>query len=234
MDGFTKIFIVLMIILFISFIMMIFGIVKIFLNYNNNRHNIPIPSPTPIHSPTPIPSPTPSPIPDTKSWSKDQLNNAKNIINNFFKIFVPNKQVPIDNDCFNTFISNYIYTIYSFEDFENLFNIFTNNTIIPTDDNITKITSIINYFFVTCDQNLEWNHDVTDLDLKNLLPSILDDDSKFTCIKNQIINKYTYFQFSFLLNLFSKISTIAKSEDDLPDILKDFMNYLPNITNVCK
>jgi hypothetical protein len=213
MDGFTKIFIILLSLLFIGFLIMIIGIIKLSLKSNLN-YNKPIPTPIPI-------------LPPVYIWTDDKINNAQKILNNFFKIFVPDKNILIDNDCFKDFISNYKG---SFEDFSNIFKDVNNNNI-PTDDNIKLIISTINSFVILCEQKLEWNNGITDSDLKNLLPSILLDDSKFNCIKTEITKKYTYFSFSFLIHL-SYISTIKyNSIDDLPSTLKDFVNFIQNICN---
>lgn len=221
MDGFMKTFIVLLSLLFIGIIIMVIGIVRLAI-MDRKEDNIPKFTPTPFQTPLPIPS----------LWTDDQLSKATNIFNNFFKIFVPNKNIIINSSCFNTFINEFMYVKYSFNDFSILFNNIMNNPNIITDDTIKKIISFLNNFVTLCENDLQWNNvGVSDMDLKNLLPSILDDDSKFNCVKDKITQKYTYLEFSFLMHLLGIYLTLAKSEDDLPSTLKEFANFLQNICN---
>ena len=219
MDGFTKIFIVLLFLLLIGFVIMVIGIIRLSFSYKRSQPSLP--------KPNPIPPPLPSPLPEPSPWTEEQINKIQNIFNKFFKIFVPDKSISIDINCFKKFIGTYTG---SFEDFLNIFKDVNSNNI-PTDDNVKLIISTINSFIILCEPDLQWNNGISDLDLKNLLPSILDDDTKFSCVKDKITTKYTYVEFSFLLHLLAISITTLKTDDKLPATLKDFANYLQNICN---
>ena len=219
MDGFTKIFIVLLFLLLIGFVIMVIGIIRLSFSYKRSQPSLP--------KPNPIPPPLPSPLPEPSPWTEEQINKIQNIFNKFFKIFVPDKSISIDINCFKKFIGTYTG---SFEDFLNIFKDVNSNNI-PTDDNVKLIISTINSFIILCEPDLQWNNGISDLDLKNLLPSILDDNSKFSCVKDKITKKYTYVEFSFLLHLLAISMTKLTKEDDLPATFKDFVNYLQNICN---
>ena len=219
MDGFTKIFIVLLFLLLIGFVIMVIGIIRLSFSYKRSQPSLP--------KPNPIPPPLPTPLPEPSPWTEEQINKIQNIFNKFFKIFVPDKSISIDINCFKKFIGTYTG---SFEDFLNIFKDVNSNNI-PTDDNVKLIISTINSFIILCEPDLQWNNGISDLDLKNLLPSILDDNSKFSCVKDKITKKYTYVEFSFLLQLLAISMTTIKTEDELPATLKDFADYLQNICN---
>jgi hypothetical protein len=256
MDGFLKIFIVLLSFLLIGFVIMIIGIIRLSIKYTNINFDKPKPSPTPTPTPTPAPIPTPTPTPTPApiptpiptptptptpapipvpipSWTNEQINIAQNKLKEFFRIFVPNKQ--IDDKCIKKILNSYmIIPVNTFNFFMNLLRINDKKTV-PTDDDVNFILDIIiSYFPQVCDQNVQWGNGISDKDLKDLLPSILDDDSKFNCIKTQISNNYTYLEFSFLINLLDISLNIIKSENELPNILENFINYLTNLQTVCK